>query len=154
MPRPAIASGSGRYDDADIGNLIGSIRSNWPDGRVPIVETTTVSKALYLTRLSLSDDHKLPCVECTNLTSSGLRDETGRLVGGLPIAGGAGRTQTRRVCRGKVSLHWTLHARRNERQSHAQVFAKLFNSTALPEGSWTIRTHCSQALSRKRLYGG
>jgi hypothetical protein len=45
MPRPAIASGSGRYDDADIGNLIGFIRSNWPDGRVPIVETTTVSKA-------------------------------------------------------------------------------------------------------------
>ena len=59
-------SGSGRYDDTDIGSLISFIRSNGPDGLVLIVETTTVSKALYLARLSLSDDHKLPRVEGTN----------------------------------------------------------------------------------------
>jgi hypothetical protein len=78
---PATAGGNWRHDDADIANLISFIRSNWHDGMPPLAEAAKVSKALYLGQSSLSDDRKPPCLECMNLTSSKLQDETGRLDG-------------------------------------------------------------------------
>jgi hypothetical protein len=77
----ATAGGNWRQYDGGIANLIGFIRSNWHGGMPPIAEAAKVSKALYLGRSSLSDDREPPCLECMNLTSSQLQDETGRLDG-------------------------------------------------------------------------